>query len=153
MKNQTNKNSPCKRLLSLQNTSLYLFGESLLFNNDNIQVWIVSSKEWCYAPLAKLKAPKSMFLWIFRMKQLLHSKQTLLVPSLYLLDLPTSVHTLLSLNCQHLWHGWGLSPVTQGHCGMDATSALPFFCCPRQILTHESLIEVSPGEPQTKPKR
>lgn len=149
MKNQSNKNSPFKSLLSLQNTSLYLFGESLFFNNDNIQAGIVSSKEWCYAPLAKLKAWKNTFLWIFRMKQLLHSKRTLLMPSLYLLDLPTSVHTHLNHNCQHLCMAEGSLLLLEATMAwMPLLPSLSF-----AVLIHESLTEVSPGEPQTKPKK
>lgn len=57
---QTNKNSPFKGLLSQQNTSL--FGETLLFYDDNIQFRIISSEESGYAPLAKLQATKRMFI-------------------------------------------------------------------------------------------
>lgn len=45
------------------------------FNDDNIQFWIISSKERDYSPLAKLKTQKSIFIGIFRMKQLLHTRQ------------------------------------------------------------------------------
>lgn len=63
----------------MENVFSNLFGENLFLNNGN-EFEVISSEQQDYAPLAKLKAPKSIFSGTFRMKQLFHSRRMTAMP-------------------------------------------------------------------------